>query len=344
MKVGLVYDPIYLKHDTGQHVENAGRLEETISHLEQTQLKQQLTLIKPRAATTEELSLVHDNQYISHIQDAAQRGGGWLDADTIMSTDSYQAAIYAAGGAIRASEAVMDGELDSAFALVRPPGHHATSLRAMGFCLFNNAAIAAKHALAKYKLDRIIIIDFDVHHGNGTQAAFYDDPQVLYVSTHEYPFYPGTGRLEETGNKDGKGATINIPLPAGCSDAEYLQVFEQIITPAARRFNPQLIITSAGYDLHWSDEIALMQVSISSFAQMVGIIRGLADELCNGRLVLSLEGGYHLQALAYSVKATFDVLLGNVNIEDPLGKSPHRSKAPDITQLIGTIKEVHQLS
>ena len=344
MKVGLVYDPIYLKHDTGQHVENARRLEETISHLEQTHLKQQLTLIKPRAATTEELSLVHDNQYISHIQDAAQRGGGWLDADTIISTDSYQAAIYAAGGAIRASEVVMDGELGSAFALVRPPGHHATSLRAMGFCLFNNVAIAAKHALAKYKLDRIIIIDFDVHHGNGTQAAFYDDPRVLYVSTHQYPFYPGTGRLEETGNKDGKGATINIPLPAGCSDAEYLQVFEQIITPAARRFNPQLIITSAGYDLHWSDEIALMQVSISGFAQMVGIIRGLADELCNGRLVLSLEGGYHLQALAYSVKATFDVLLGNVNIEDPLGKSPHRSKAPDITQLIGTIKELHQLS
>ncbi len=344
MKVGLIYDPIYLQHDTGQHVENARRLEETISHLEQTRLKQQLTLIKPRAATTEELSLVHDNQYISHIQDAAQRGGGWLDADTIISTDSYQAAIYAAGGAIRASEVVMDGELGSAFALVRPPGHHATSLRAMGFCLFNNVAIAAKHALAKYKLDRIIIIDFDVHHGNGTQGAFYDDPRVLYVSTHQYPFYPGTGRLEETGNKDGKGATINIPLPAGCSDAEYLQVFEQIITPAARRFNPQLIITSAGYDLHWSDDIALMQVSTSGFAQMVGIIRGLADELCNGRLVLSLEGGYHLQALAYSVKATFDVLLGNVNIEDPLGKSPHRSKAPDITQLIGTIKELHQLS
>jgi acetoin utilization deacetylase AcuC-like enzyme len=344
MNVGLVYDPIYLKHDTEQHIENARRLEQTISHLEQTKLKQQLTLIKPRAATVEELSLVHDNQYISHIQDTAKKGGGWLDVDTIMSTDSYQAAIHAAGGAIRATEGVMDGELDSAFALVRPPGHHATSLRAMGFCLFNNVAITAKHALAKYKLDRIIIIDFDVHHGNGTQAAFYDDHQVLYVSTHEYPFYPGTGRLEETGSGDGKGTNINIPLPAGCSDAEYLKVFEQIITPAARRFNPQLIIASAGYDLHWIDEIALMQVSISGFAEIVGIIRGLADELCNGRLVLSLEGGYHLQALAYSVKATLDVLLGNVTIEDPLGKSPHRSKAPDITQLIGTIKEIHKIS
>ncbi len=286
---------------------------------------------------------MHDNQYISHIRDVAQRGGGWLDVDTVMSPDSYQAAIYAAGGAIRASEAVMNGEVGSAFALVRPPGHHATSQRAMGFCLFNNVAIAAKYALAKYKLDRVIIIDFDVHHGNGTQAAFYDNPQVLYVSTHEYPFYPGTGGIEETGSGAGKGTTINIPLPAGCGDGEYLQVFEQIIVPAARRFNPQFIIASAGYDLHWADEIALMQVSTNGFSQMVKIIKGLADELCSGRLVFSLEGGYHLRALAYSVKATLDVLLGNVNTEDPLGQSPHRFKAPDITHLIRTIKEIHNL-
>ncbi len=343
MKVGLVYDPVYLKHDTGQHVENARRLEAVISHLEQTQLKQQLTLIKPRAASAEEISLVHHNQYISHIRDVAQRGGGWLDVDTVMSPDSYQAAIYAAGGAIRASEAVMNGEVGSAFALVRPPGHHATSQRAMGFCLFNNVAIAAKYALAEYKLDRVIIIDFDVHHGNGTQAAFYDNPQVLYVSTHQHPFYPGTGEIEETGSGAGKGTTINILLPAGCGDAEYLQAFEQIIVPAARRFNPQFIMVSAGYDFHWADEIALMQVSTNGFAQMVRIIKGLADELCSGRLVFSLEGGYHLQALAYSVKATFDVLLGNANIEDPLGQPPHRFQAPDITHLIRAIKEIHNL-
>jgi acetoin utilization deacetylase AcuC-like enzyme len=341
MKVGLVYDPVYLKHDTGQHVENARRLEATMSHLEQTRLNQQLTAIRPRAASAEEISLVHDNQYISHIRDVAQRGGGWLDVDTVMSPDSYQAAIYAAGGTIRASEAVMNGEVDSAFALVRPPGHHATSHRAMGFCLFNNVAIAAKYALAKYKLARVIIIDFDVHHGNGTQAAFYDNPQVLYISTHEYPFYPGTGGIEETGGGVGEGTTINIPLPAGCSDGEYLQVFEQIVVPAARRFNPQFIMVSAGYDLHWVDEIALMQVSTSGFAQMVRIIKGLADELCNGRLVLSLEGGYNLQALAYSVKATFEVLLDNADIKDPLGQSPHRFKAPDIVHLIRTIKEIH---
>jgi len=343
MKVGFVYDPIYLKHDTGQHVENANRLETIISHLEQTQLKQQLTHIKPRAATVEELSLVHHKQYISHIQEKAHKGGGWLDADTVMSPNSYQAAIYAAGGVISATEAVMDGEVGSAFALVRPPGHHATSQRAMGFCLFNNVAIAAKYALVKYKLERILIIDFDVHHGNGTQATFYDNPQVLYISTHQYPFYPGTGSIDETGVGEAKGTTVNIPLPAGCGDAEYLHAFEQIIVPLARRFNPRLILVSAGYDPHWAEGLALMQVSVTGFGQMVRIITGLADELCSGRLVFSLEGGYNLSALAASVKATFDVLLGNANIEDPLGQSPHRFATPSIASLIKAIKEIHNL-
>ena len=344
MKVGFIYDPIYLKHDTGGHVENAGRLEAIISHLEQTGLRQQLTPVKPRSASVEEISLVHDKQYISHIQDVAQKGGGWLDPDTVTSADSYQAAIYAAGGVIKATEAVMNGEVGGAFALVRPPGHHATSRRAMGFCLFNNVAIAAKYALAKYKLERILIIDFDVHHGNGTQGTFYDDPQVLYLSTHEYPFYPGTGGIEETGDGAGKGTTINIPLPAGCGDAEYLSAFEQIVTPAARRFNPGLILVSAGYDTHWADGLALMQASVTGFAQMARIIKGLADELCSGRLVFTLEGGYNLTALAASVKATFDVLLGNANIEDPLGQSSHRLGVPSIMSLIKAIKGIHDLS
>ena len=343
MKVGFVYDPIYLKHDTGQHVENARRLEAIISYLEQTELKPQLTPIKPRAATVDELSLIHHKQHISHVREVAQRGGGWLDTDTVMSAASYEAALYAAGGAIRATEAVVNGEVNSAFALVRPPGHHATVTRAMGFCLFNNVAIAAKYALAKYKLERILIIDFDVHHGNGTQDAFYDNPQVLYISTHEHPFYPGTGSLEEAGKGEAKGTTVNIPLPAGCGDTEYLQVFEQIIAPATRRFKPQLILVSAGYDAHWADDIAMMQVSITGIVQMVTIIKELADELCSGHLVFSLEGGYDLTALAASVKATFEVLLGNTNIEDPLGQPPHRAAAPNITPLIKAIREIHKL-
>jgi len=343
MKVGYVYDPIYLKHDTGRHPENAKRLEAIITHLEETGITQLLTPIRPRAASTEELSLVHDEQYISHIQDVAQRGGGWLDADTGMSADSYEAALYAAGGVIRATEAVMNGEVDSAFALVRPPGHHATYKRAMGFCLFNNLAIATKYALANYKLECILIVDFDVHHGNGTQAAFYDNPRVLYISTHEYPFYPGTGSIEETGSGAAEGTTINIPLPAGSGDTEYLEVFEQIIVPAAIRFKPQFILVSAGYDTHWADELALMQVSVTGFAQIVKVIKGLADELCNGRLVFSLEGGYNLTALAASIKATFDMLLGNTTIEDPLGQPAPRVETPSIAPLIKKIKEIHNL-
>jgi acetoin utilization deacetylase AcuC-like enzyme len=341
MAVGYVYHPIYLRHDTGQHVEVAARLEAIISYLERTGLKSKLTPIEPRPATVDEIALVHQKQYIKGIEEKAAGGGGWLDPDTVMSADSYQAALYAAGGVIRAVEAVMGGEVTNAFALVRPPGHHATSARAMGFCLFNNIAVAASYALARYKLERILIIDFDVHHGNGTQGTFYDNPRVMYISTHEYPFYPGTGSVEETGSGAAKGTNLNIPLPAGCGDAEYLEVFEQVVIPAARRFNPQLILVSAGYDGHWADPLAMMNLSVGGFAKMTGIIKGLADELCRGRLVLTLEGGYHLEALAASVKATFDVLLGNAT-EDPLGTTPRRF-APDINSLIGEIKKVHKL-
>jgi acetoin utilization deacetylase AcuC-like enzyme len=349
MKVGYVYHPIYLKHDTGGHPENARRLEAIISHLEQTGLKPELSLIEPRAATIEKIALVHSKQYISYIREMAENGGGWLDVDTVMSPDSYDAALYAAGGVISATEAVMDGEVDSAFALVRPPGHHATASQAKGFCLFNNIAIAAKYALNKYKLPRLAIIDFDVHHGNGTQDTFYGDPQVLYISTHQYPLYPGTGRIEETGSGRGRGATVNIPLPPGSGDAEYLAVFDQIIVPIARRFSPQLILVSAGYDACWSDSLAMMRVSVTGFARMVGIIKGLADELCRGRLALTLEGGYPLDALAASVKATFDVLLGNTDVDDRLGQPQPGFKMygfgpPDIISLIESVKRIHNLA
>jgi len=343
MTAGFVYDPIYLKHDTGTHVENASRLEAIVSHLEKTGLKKRLTTIKPRPASVEELSLIHSKEYISNIQESAKSGGGWLDPDTIMSSHSYEAALYAAGGVIRAAELVLAREVDSAFALVRPPGHHATAKQAMGFCLFNNIAIATKYALTKHKLERIGIIDFDVHHGNGTQEAFYDNPRVLYISTHQHPLFPGTGRVEETGTGEAKGTTINIPLPIGCGDDEYLQAFEQIVIPATRRYKPRFILVSAGYDNHWADGLAHMQVSVTGFARMMRIIKGLADELCDGRLVLTLEGGYSLPALASSIKATFDVLLGNPNIEDPLGQSPYKFEAPNIAPLIKSIKEIHNL-
>lgn len=343
MSVGLVYHPVYLEHDTSQHVENAQRLREIMSLLETSGLKSQLVPIEPEPASVEMLSLVHSIDHISRIENAARGGGGWLDPDTVMSSGSYQAALFAAGGLVKATEAVLDGKVDHAFALVRPPGHHATYRRAMGFCLFNNIAIAAKYALEKYKLERILIVDFDVHHGNSTQEAFYSDPRVLYFSTHQYPFYPGTGSLDEIGEGLGKGTTLNMPLPAWCGDEQYLEVFEKVLVPAARRFQPQLIMVSAGYDAHWMDQIAMMQLSTTGLAQLMVTLKDLAAELCSGKLVFTLEGGYHLKGLSYSVKATFGVLLSKTEIDDPLGKPTSLGRTPDIEDIIEMAKRLHQL-
>ncbi|MFC2059366.1 histone deacetylase, partial [Chloroflexota bacterium] len=222
MEVGLIYDPIYLRHDTGTHVENSRRLIETMDLLEKSQIKDKLVPISPRAASVDELLTVHTQDHISRVQGFSLRGGGWLDGDTVASPDSYEVALYAAGGLLCGVDGVMNGDMDSAFALVRPPGHHATPQSAMGFCLFNNVAIAARYALSKYNMERVLIADFDVHHGNGTQDVFYDDPRVLYFSTHEYPWYPGSGDVDEDGHGAGKGSNINVPLPAYCGDEQYL--------------------------------------------------------------------------------------------------------------------------
>jgi acetoin utilization deacetylase AcuC-like enzyme len=213
----------------------------------------------------------------------------------------------------------------------------------MGFCLFNNIAIAAKYALANFDIKRVLIIDFDVHHGNGTQDTFYADPNVLYFSVHEYPFYPGTGSIDETGARGGEGFTVNVPLLASWGDDEYQAVFEDILAPIAKRFEPQLILVSAGYDAHWADSLALMQVSTSGFARLVEIIKTLADMFCQGRMVLTLEGGYHLEALSLSVSATFDILLGNREIADPLGKQEARARPVNFDKFIKMVKEIHQL-
>jgi len=343
MKVGLVYDSIYLEHDTGDHVENSQRLVTTISYLEETGIKEKLTMLSPRPASMEELEMVHAPEYISSVKNKAERGGGWLDPDTVMCPKSYEVALYAAGGLLTAVEAAMKGEVDRAFALVRPPGHHALRSRAMGFCIFNNVAIAAKFALSKFNLDRVLIADFDVHHGNGTQDTFYADPQVLYFSTHEYPFYPGTGRMEETGNREGAGTTVNFPMAAGWGDGEYLRAFNEVLVPVARRFRPQLILVSAGFDPHWADQLAMMRVSITGFAQMVMILKKLAAELCQGRLIFTLEGGYNLRVVASSIKAVFDVLSDGQEIDDPIGEAA-AGKPAGFDKHIEEIKRIHHIS
>ncbi len=342
MKVGIIYDPIYLKHDTGAHVENSTRLVETTGLLKKTNLMDRLTPIPVRAASPEELSLVHTRNHISRVQSTATACGCWLDGDTYASPASYEVALHAVGGTLKGLDAVMAGEVKSAFAIVRPPGHHATADKAMGFCLFNNIAIAAKYACKNYKLERILIADFDVHHGNGTEEIFYSDPGVLYFSTHQYPWYPGTGAVHDDGSGEGKGFTVNVPLPAYCGDKEYLRVYREILVPVAKRFQPQLILVSAGYDCHWADRLSLMQVTVAGFAGIVSIIKELADELCQGRLLLSLEGGYHLEALSHSIKATFETLLGIPLSPDPLGKAEgtYISRDPVLEQ----VKAKHKLA
>jgi acetoin utilization deacetylase AcuC-like enzyme len=342
--VGLVYDQVYLKHDTGAHPENGRRLTTIMEHLNETHTREKLINMKPFPATERELMLVHSNSHILHIKQEAEGGGGYLDADTVVSFGSFEAALYAVGGAIKATEAVMTGEVESAFALVRPPGHHATRDETMGFCLFNNIAIAAKYAFNKYPIKRIAIIDFDVHHGNGTQAAFEANPDVLYVSTHEAPLYPGSGSVSETGTGEAKGTKVNIPLPAGCGNAEYERAYREIVVPVVTRFKPELIMVSAGYDAHFADDLAMMRLTISGYSIIVKFIKELADSLCKGRIVLCLEGGYNLNALAASVKATFDVLLGNSEIQDTPGKPDERLTPPDITPVLEQVKKIHKLN
>lgn len=291
----IFYDDVYLKHDTGSgHPENSTRLVNTIKHLESTDLWQNLDIRKPRAATNEEISLVHNVSLIERIAEISKSGGGYIDPDTYVSSNSYDAATYAAGALLSAIDVVMNKESDNAFCLVRPPGHHATPTKSMGFCLFNNVAVAAKYLQTKYDLDRIVIIDWDVHHGNGTQDTFYEDPSVMYFSMHRYPFYPGTGNKEETGKGEGSGFTINVPLAHDIQSKEYLDIFDEIMERRIRQFNPQFILISSGFDAYHLDPIGSFSLGTIEFNILTNHTKEIAQECCDGRIVSCLEGGYHL--------------------------------------------------
>jgi acetoin utilization deacetylase AcuC-like enzyme len=344
MATGYVYDPIYLKHDLRGHPENQQRLKTILRVLQEHKMKERLTPVPAVPITAERLGRVHSPRYVEQVQRVAQRGGGHLDMDTYVRPDSYDAALMAAGGLVEATKAVLDGEVDNAFALLRPPGHHALKQRGMGFCLFNNVAAAARYALAERGLDRILIMDFDVHHGNGTQDEFEADPAVMYISTHQYPHYPGTGHWHETGHGDGAGSIVNVPLEGGVGDEGFAQIFQGIVGPAAWRFQPQMLLVSAGYDAHWDDPLASLQLTIGGYANIARALKDLADELCDGRLVFTLEGGYHLEALAYSILNTFAVLLGDDDwqLVDPLGPSPRRERPVD--GIVNRVQQIHGLS
>jgi acetoin utilization deacetylase AcuC-like enzyme len=265
-------------------------------------------VVAPREATREQLARVHDESYLDRI--AATNGRAVaLDPDTYTSPESYEIALLAAGAAIDAVERVVGGSHSSAFALVRPPGHHAERDRAMGFCLFNNVAVGAKHAQS-LGVARVAIVDYDVHHGNGTQHMFEDDPTVLYLSTHQYPYYPGTGAAEEIGAGPGAGATVNLPLEAGATDDDYRVAFDEVVLPVIRQFRPDLLLVSAGFDAHERDPLAGMRLTTGAFGAMTSALRSVAEECCGGRIALVTEGGYDLRALAASLNATVSALAG----------------------------------
>ena len=308
---GIVADPVFMKHDTGPgHPERRERLERIYSMLQEQGLWEAAEKIPLREASAEELLRVHAPGHLERVAATAGRDRSWMDGDTPTGADSYQAALLAAGSLLNATDAVCSDRLDNAFALVRPPGHHAEREQAMGFCLFNNVAVAAAHALDQHGMSRVLVIDWDVHHGNGTQHSFYSDPRLLYFSTHRYPFYPGTGYFDEIGSGPGRGYTVNVPLPAGSDDSVFDAVFARLLEPVARGFQPELILVSAGFDAHRRDPLGGMMVTEQGYARMAARVLALARELCGGKLVITLEGGYDLEGQAKSVAEVMMLMMG----------------------------------
>jgi acetoin utilization deacetylase AcuC-like enzyme len=310
-KTGLVFDEIFLRHRTTPgHPECPERLLAIRDSLRAAGIWDKLELIPVRPAERELVELVHESPYIDRVAALAAKGGGYLDSpDTPISADSFHVALCAVGGLIEAAERILAGSIDNAFAAVRPPGHHALPDHAMGFCLFNNVAIVARYLQRQHGLERILIVDWDVHHGNGTQAIFYDDPNVLYFSIHQYPFYPGTGSRQERGWGDGLGFTINAPVPAGTDEQTWLSAFREHLLPVLEHFPPDFVLISAGFDAHELDLLGRLGVTTEGYAEATRIVKEIADRFAGGRLLSALEGGYHLGALGASVAAHVAVLL-----------------------------------
>jgi acetoin utilization deacetylase AcuC-like enzyme len=341
MTTAIVFNPRQAAHSEPRHVEQAARMSAIQHALDASGLKSQLAELRPAAADDSQIQAVHQRSMIELVRWTSTQHGLWLDQDTYTTVVSWEAAQFGAGAAVRATEAVASGQAANAFALVRPPGHHATPARPMGFCLFNNVAIAARHALDTIGMDRVAIVDYDVHHGNGTQDVFYAEPRALFCSTHASPLYPGTGAEGETGVGEGTGTTLNVPLPHGAGDAGVLRVYDELIIPAVRRYAPQMIFISAGFDAHWADPIGSLALSVAGYAELTRRLVALAAELCEGRVVLVLEGGYNRAALGACVVAALRVLLGQEPGEDPLG--PAHASEPDLSALIGRLRRLHPL-
>ncbi|NUQ36808.1 MAG: histone deacetylase [Caldilineales bacterium] len=342
MRTWYAYDPIEQQHSLSGHPEHRGRLAAAMQLLHTDGI---LARLHPAAVTPislERLLRVHPRAYVDQVAQIDRAGGGHLDPDTYIVPGSYAAALAAAGALTDLTAAVMQGRCRNAFSLMRPPGHHALAARGMGFCLFANVAIAARTACAEYGAARVLILDWDVHHGNGTEAIFYEDPTVAFISLHQYPFYPGTGAAGDTGSGPGQGYTLNVPLPAGVGDAGYLRAFDEVILPFAHRYQPDLLLVSAGFDAHWRDPLASQLLSLAGYAALTRRVMALAEELCQGRLVLALEGGYDLQVLAHALLNTLRLLHDPAApISDPFGPASFAER--DLSRHLHALRGLHRL-
>jgi acetoin utilization deacetylase AcuC-like enzyme len=366
-EVGLVYSGRYLQHNTNpyrlplsgkplpfvemvDHPSNPRLVERTIKLLDMSEIGHDLLRISPYSALLESVTAYHTPEYIDRVRALCASGGGDAGQGAPVGSDSYEIALLAAGGVMAAVDAVIGGEVTRAFALVRPPGHHAMSDKGMGFCVFNNVVIAARHAQNTYGLKKILILDWDVHHGNGTQDAFYDDPDVVFISIHQDALYPEqSGAVEQSGTGAGTGRTINVPLPAGSGDAAYLAVMREIITPIAQKHAPDLIMVSAGQDASSADPLGRMCITAGCYRQMTDIMTALADELCEGRIVLAQEGGYSEVYAPYCTAAIVEALTGcRIGHEEPVSQEradrwpQSRAVGLDARAAIDAVKEHHR--
>jgi acetoin utilization deacetylase AcuC-like enzyme len=331
-----------LAHTQRGHPENHARLEAMLPSLEKLGVLADLTPIDFVPASVEQLQRVHDGALIEQVRQTSMQGGGVLDyGDTYATAHSYDLARLAVGACCTAVDHIMTNRAQNGIALVRPPGHHAEFGRISGFCLFNNIAAAARQARVAHGAERVLIVDFDVHHGNGTQDIFYDDDSVLFVSTHLFApyFYPGVGSLGELGVQQGQGFTLNVPLPPYVGDRGYDRIFQDLILPRARQFQPDLILVSAGFDAHWQDPLAMAGLSLTGIAQIARSLRQLADELCGGKILFVLEGGYKIDVLTYGILNVVYALIGRDTIYDPIGPMPQTEE--NVTDLLERLQQRH---
>lgn len=344
MSTLFTFVPAY-EHNMIGHPEHAGRGKAVIDLLSKLGTLNGLTTLESKKASAQQIMRVHSQSVLERAEEISLRGGGRIDQDTYATDQSFDQALLAAGSVADAAINIAQGSSGNGYAFVRPPGHHAEFDRSMGFCLFNNIAVAAREVQASTNCSRLMIVDIDVHHGNGTQDIFYGDDSILFVSTHQYGswFYPGTGAAQEVGQTSAKGFNFNVPLPAGTGDVGYIRVVDELIVPAAQKFMPDMILISAGFDAHWQDPLASMELSLTGYAQISQRLIKLAAEICNGKILFVQEGGYMLDVLAHAVLNTVFALQKKDEIIDPYGKSPVLEE-PELQGMIKELQLLHLLN